>query len=622
MGQTRIRGIIVGALVALAAYGVYVALPVRPEFPELAGPLPITPQPMPPAATDPAQYSAGNNNAIAIVLKERDSSWLGLVHGFKSIGIPFQIVSTVAEAVQHKVVLVYPTLTGGNTAAEDLQKLAAHVHSGGTLIGFSVIGGGMPEVFGFGSSEEVLLRKNVQLQSSPLTAGLIDEEVAATIKLGAAEDKQDGMPVTTYQLPKWPALALFDDGSAAITGNSYQSGKVTGHAYAFGLDLGHFILRAENGRFTGVAATYVNEYQPQVDTFLRLLVAIYRQGEPDAIVLSPTPHNREFSGLITHDIDFTRSMTNIPAYMEMETANHVKATYFVQTKYVKDYSDDVFLTRANVSILKAMQAQQMEIASHTVAHAKMFSTMPPGSGEEQYPAYQPFVKNYDTVKDGSIMGELRVSKFLLESLTPTQIVSFRPGHLSLPKSLPQMLVANGYHYSSSITANQALTHLPYRLMDDRAYGSEVNAWEFPVTIEDEAGRLGDRFAAAVAVTEHIARYRGLVNILIHTDMLDHKLEFERRYLELFSKRAWFDTVQGYGQWWEARDSVQTAVNAVAAGSRRVTLTLKGTIDGLTLQIPAGWHYQSGLDGTTQQDASVILGIFTDKAELMFTLDAP
>jgi len=81
-------------------------------------------------------------------------------------------------------------------------------------------------------------------------------------------------------------------------------------------------------------------------------------------------------------------------------------------------------------------------------------------------------------------------------------------------------------------------------------------------------------------------------------------------------------VQGYGQWWEARDSVQTAVNAVAAGSRRVTLTLKGTIDGLTLQIPAGWHYQSGLDGTTQQDASVILGIFTDKAELMFALDAP
>ncbi len=620
MGQGIIRGGIVAVLVALIIYAVFAMLPERPAFPQLVGPAGATPLPQPPVATDPALYSSGSSNSIAIVLKERDSSWLGLVHGFKSIGIPFQIVGSIDEAVQHHVVLVYPTLTGGNTAPQDLQKLAAHVRSGGTLIGFSVIGGGMPEVFGFGSSEEVPLRKLVKMQPSPLTAGLIDEAVAATIKLGAADEPQAGMPVTTYSDLKAPALALFEDGSAAITGNAYHSDQHNGYAYAFGLDLGHFILRAQDGRFTRVAATYVNDYQPQVDTFLRLLAAIYRQGEPDAVILSPTPHNREFTGLITHDIDFTRSMTNIPAYMEVETANHARATYFVQTKYVKDYSDDVFLTPANVPILKAIQAQQMEIASHTVSHSKEFSDMPPGNGQEQYPDYKPFVKDYSTVRDGTIMGELRVSKFLLEMLTPTKVVSFRPGHLSLPRSLPQMLVANGYRYSSSITANEALTHLPYRLMDDRGYGSEVDAWEFPVTIEDEEGRLGDRFDAAVALTEHIARYQGLVNILIHTDVLDHKLEFEQRYLELFGQRGWFSTLAAYGDWWSTRDSAVVAVAADAANSRRLKLTVTGTLDGLALQVQDGWHYQSGLDGTTQQDAHVVLGKFTDQTELLFAVD--
>jgi peptidoglycan/xylan/chitin deacetylase (PgdA/CDA1 family) len=606
-------------IAALVAAIVYALLPERPAFPSLKGPVTATQLPPAPVATDPALYSNGSNNGIAIILKERDSSWLGLVHGFRSIGIPFRIVSSVDEAVQHRVVLVYPALTGGNTAASDLQKLVAHVRSGGTLIGFSVIGGGMPEVFGFGSSQEVPLHKLVKFQPSALTTGLIDEAVAATIKLGAANDAQAGMPATDYSDLKHPALALFEDGTAAIAGNSFTSERGNGYAYAFGLDLGHFILRAEDGRFTRVADTYVNDYQPQVDTFLRLMAAIYRQGEPDAIVLSPAPFNREFTGLITHDIDFTRSMTNIPAYMEVEAANHIKATYFVQTKYVKDYSDDVFLTPANVPILKAIKNGNMEIASHTVAHSKVFSGMPAGNGLEQYPDYKPFVQNYDNVKDGSIMGELRVSKFLLETLTPTNVVSFRPGHLSLPPSLPQMLVATGYRYSSSITANEALTHLPYRLMYDRNYGTEVNAWEFPVTIEDEDGKLGDRFDAAAALTEKIARYQGVVNILIHTDLLDHKLEFERRYLERFGQRGWFGTLENFGDWWTVRDSAITTITADSANSRRVTVAVQGTIAGLTLQVPAGWHYQSGLDGTTQQDAHVVLGKFTDKAELVFAI---
>jgi peptidoglycan/xylan/chitin deacetylase (PgdA/CDA1 family) len=466
------------------------------------------------------------------------------------------------------------------------------------------------------------------LQPGPLTTGLIDEEVEATITLGAANDAKAGMPATAYTEPKLPAVALFEDGSAAITYNTYQSAAGTGHAYAFGLDIGYFILRAENGRFGELAATYVNDYQPQVDTFLRLLAAIYRQGEPDAIVLSPTPHNKALTALITHDIDFTSSMTNIPAYAAIEAAAGIKATYFVQTKYVKDYSDDVFLDPARVPLLRALQAQGMEIASHSVAHSAVFANMLEGGGFEQYPSYRPFVRDYQSVESASITGELRVSKFLLEALTGTSVLSFRAGHLSFPHALPQLLVATGYRYSSSTTANAAMTHLPHRMMFDSSYTSEVDAYEFPVTIEDEAGKLGDRFDAAVRLSNRIARYRGLVNIMIHTDVLDHKLEFERRYLEEFKDRAWFSTVQAYGAWWAARDSLQMTVSADSSSTRRLHLRISGSIDGLTLQIPTGWRYQAGVDGTTQptsygsppQAGQIVVGAFTDTAELLFTVD--
>ncbi len=621
MDPRYLRGAIVAVILAVLVYGL---LPERAIFSSLTGPLAATALPKSPLPTAPELYYAPANdsshNSMAILLRDKSSSWLGLVHGLKSIGVPFHIVSSVDEAVQHRVVLVYPSLIGGTTAPADLQKLATHVRSGGTLLAFDVIGGGMPEVFGFGHSEEVPLHKLVQLQTLPLTAGLIDDAVAATIRLGSPDEPDTGLPGISYTDLKQPPLAVFEDGSAAITCNSFQSSAGTGYAYAFGFDIGHYILRAQDGRFVGLAGTYVNAYQPQVDTFLRLLAAIYRQGEPEAVTLLPTPHNKEFTALMTHDIDFTQSMTNIPAYTEVEKAAGVKATYFIQAKYMKDYNDDVFLNPAHVPILQSLKEQAMEIASHSIAHSRVFDDMPVGDGHEQYPAYRPFVTGVTAVKDASIMGELRVSKFLLDTLAGVQVISFRPGHLSLPTELPQLLVANGYRYSSSITANEAMTHLPYRLMDSRGYDSEVNAYEFPVTIEDEEGKLGDRFDAAVALTNHIARYQGLVNILIHTDVLDHKLDFEKRYLELFAKRAWFSTVQAYGDWWAVRDSVQTAVSAESASSRRVRLTAVGTIDGLTLQIPAHWHYQSGLAGTTQQDAQLILGKFTDKAEVVFDLD--
>lgn len=585
-----------------------------PVFPALQGPLHTTvvPDAVPTRLGD---YAGSGAHSVAIWVNDPDSSWLGLALGFKSIGVPFRLVTSIDQALEHDVVMVYPTLTGGNTEPDALDRLRAHVETGGTLIGFSVLGGGMSSVFGFQDSQEHAIRSRLAFARSSLVEGLLDVEVERTLQLGDTTIPGSGLPGTHYTGAE-QIMASFEDGSAAVT---YRLTAGNGHAYAFGLDVGHFILRAFNGRFANMADTYVNAYQPQVDSLLRVLKRIYQRGETDFVTLSPTPHGKSFTALLTHDVDFTRSINNIPDYVALENAFDVPATYFIQTKYMTDYNDRRFFDSSRAETLRLLLDNGMEIASHTVAHSNEFSRMPVGSGNEQYPDYQPFVRDFGVVENATMMGELRVSKFLLESLSGTQIVSFRPGHLSLPEPLPQLLVANGYRYSSSMTANEAMSHLPYRLSHDRSYGSQVDAFEFPVTVEDEQGSLMERFGEIVDLSRQIAQYQGLVTLMIHTDSLGDKLQFVERYLTQFGDTAWFDTLSGYGQWWAAREAVVTEVSGAAGNSRRLRITAPQPITGLTLELPAGWQYQAGLAGSQQLGDRLVLAALDGSVELAFDI---
>jgi peptidoglycan/xylan/chitin deacetylase (PgdA/CDA1 family) len=273
---------------------------------------------------------------------------------------------------------------------------------------------------------------------------------------------------------------------------------------------------------------------------------------PWLIDTAPTGH--EVSIVLTHDIDYTRSVVNSAAYAALERASGIKATYFMQTKYIRDYNDDVFFTRQTVHQVRALQDQGMEVGSHTVAHSRAFKDFPLGDGHERYPVYRPFVQTKTTARGGTLFGETRVSKFLLEQLAGVRVTSFRPGHLSYPFQLPEVLEATGYAYSSSVTADSCLTHLPHQMTFSRAGQSLSPVYEFPVTIEDEEKpRLGDRFEAESAVVSKIAAHHGLVVILIHPDILGHKLAFERQLIARWKDRAWMPDLDQFGAWWVARD---------------------------------------------------------------------
>ncbi len=559
-------------------------------------------------------YERGGTGRLAILLTDPESAWLGLVQGLQSFGLPFLITRDYREALRHRVVLVYPTISGRVLPAEALQALAKFPLQGGTLIGVNVEGGGLNEVFGFTEAQPARTRKEIRFSPGQTLTRQFDDPRERVIPFSNPASGANAAGSFGYAGSK-EALALFEDGSAAIT--SRRIGE--GHAYAFGIDLGFVLLTGYNNREQGVARSYVNEYEPILDVLLRLLRDMYREGEPAAVTLGTVPSGKAITTLLTHDIDYGISLTNAVQYAKYEAEQGIHATYFVQTKYVRDWNDDVFFNNASRAPLQSLRDFGMEVASHSVAHSRVFNQMPLGSGEERYPQYQPFVRDQDHTENASILGELRVSRFLLEQLMPGyQILSFRPGHLRNPYALPQALAATGYRFGSSATANNSLTHLPFRL----SYGRETTAfspiYEFPVSIEDEASPpLGDRLAPALVLADRLARYGGLMVVLIHPDILGHKLAFEKGYVEALRQRAWFGTLREFGEFWAARDHV--VLDVERQGSRvMVSLNAPERIKGLSLQLPPGYRVVTVEPSSlsyTQDAAQVVLTDLSGSAKL-------
>lgn len=572
------------------------------------------------ATAQPTQwqvYKKGTSSRLAIFLTDKNSAWLGLAHGLKTIGVPFLITTNINEALKHNVVLAYPAISGKVLTGSQLKQIAGYVQTGGNLIATNVLGGGLQEIFGFKSVKSSLEHYSIELQNNHLVTLDLDDPDLRIIRLSTEQLDDSAFGTHSYTTPKHAPLALYNDGTAAIVYNKFKDSK----AYAIGFDIGFYLLKAYNRRMGKVATTYVNGFESSVDNLLQLLKAIYLHHESQAVTLGTVPYNQSLSVILTHDIDYNRSLKNAVVYARHERDEDTSATHFIQTKYIRDWNDEIFFKKENIVHINALEALDVELASHSVSHSRGFSHFISGDGNERYPDYSPFVKNKYTTYNGSILGELRVSKFLIEHFAPnTKVVSFRPGYLSNPLALPQTLEATGYHYSSSVTANVSLSHLPFRLNYNRDIDSEVDVFEFPITVEDELlPKLGDRLDDAIKLAHKIRRYGGIFVVLIHPDILDHKLDFQIGFVKAIKPYAWFGSLRQFGDWWSARDQISIDVE-VKAKENWVMLDIPETINGLVINIPESWQLLKTIPESvqsTQKGGSVILDSAQGKVELIF-----
>jgi len=552
-------------------------------FEGVEGPAAATPL-IQPVKAKASSFSKGASSRLAILLTEDDSHWLGLASGLKTIGIPFRMTTDVDEALQHDVVMIYPHLSGRNMAPENLRLLRSHVDTGGTLIGTNVLGGGMADVFGFKTVSESKSRYLLRFQGGQEETQEFAEKGLAQIKIGSAQDQSANPGTNSYLNPVNPPLAVYENDGAAIISNTYGEGS----AYALGIDLGQLLAKGYNRRQVDIAEYYANHYQPTLDALLILMENIYRAREPMGITLGTVPDGKSLSFILSHDIDFSESLRNAISYAEHQSDEDLAATYFIQTKYVEDYNDKIFMDDEGAELVQQLEALGAEVASHSVAHSNVMWDFDMGDGTESYPDYKPFVQTADRTRGATIMGELRVSKFLLDNfLTEQEVESFRPGFLSNPSQMPQGLASTGYKYSSSSTANVSLTHLPFQLTYGRGFDALTPVFEIPITVEDELKpAMYERLDDGIALARNIAKIEGVYVVLIHTDDVDKRLDFQKQIVDEVRPYAWMGSIRQFGDWWAARDQVSLDVSEMPDGAMQISLSAPTAIDGLTLELPA------------------------------------
>lgn len=527
-------------------------------FPGIEGPLEPTILPAK-RVTSWKKYSIGSSSRLAIFLTDTISNWLGIVSGLKAQGIPFRVTTNIDEALKHTVVIIYPAVDGKNMDIETFVKLREHPKNGGVLIGFNVIAPSMHSVFGFGKSTYSNQRDNIIIRnfSIPETA-FIEDINEAKLRIGNFNITKENITTFGYEETAYQPIGVFEDGSAAIIRSLYNNGA----CYAFGFDLGFLTIFAHANLDPQIQRTYVNDFEPTLDVLYRMIKSIYVEYADFPVLPGMVPENKKVAILISHDIDYTKSIDSMLFYAEMERSKNIAATYFIQTRYIKDGLDQAYLKEKYFPYFIALKNMGMEIGSHSVSHTPFLSHIPLGTGMEKYPDYRPYYFTFTSTFNETIMGELRVSHFLLKELFGVNSTSFRSGYLRYPEKLHVSMQEIGFKYGSSITANEVLTHMPFNPMYDYMFDEELDVFEIPITIEDELPpKMDKRVDEAIILTEKISRYGGVVNILIHTNILGHKYRFQEQYTDHYKDDAWFGTISQYGDWWQARTAIQIDVQS-------------------------------------------------------------
>lgn len=563
-----------------------------------------------------------NPSQIAILLTKSDENGESPVRCLQTMGIPFLVTRDLRTALRHKLLLLYPEVDGDTYDATQAQAISDFVAHGGVIFAQNVFWGGFKPLFGFEDVVPLRTRHKIVFNTTD------PETTDATLQyLNRAAEKE--LPLGSPAIPEviWSngykaapgtqSLARFEDGSTAVL--RHDVGR--GHTYLMGVALNDVVRRNQQNRDYEAQRIYVNGFEPGSDVWLLLLRAWYEMYSDTGIRLGTIPDGKRSVLMLSHDVDWEYSFKPMLAFAAFEKSAGTSSTFFVQTKYLDDVNSHAFFFGQSLDILREVAAGKSAIGSHTVIHSKLFNKVPLGTGAEQYPSYHARATRDNAAQDATAMGEVCVSKSLLDGEIPAQeTVFFRAGHLRVPPYLPEALVRCGYEFDSSFTADDVLSNFPYRLDFDLGMTEPSPIFEFPVTFEDEQlPPLVDRIPAILDVIEANAENGAPSVILIHSNNAQDKLEAERTLLSGLPNDILVESMSEFARFWKARSRVSW-VPRPAPGGERIEINSELAVAGLTLVSLRTIQNASGMPGIRWTDHEVILPNLAAKSQVFVRIE--
>jgi hypothetical protein len=554
---------------------------------------------------------------VAILLTKSDENGESPIRCLQTMGIPFLVTRDLRTALGHKLLVLYPEVDGRTFDAAQAQAISDFVAHGGVIFAQNVFWGGFKTLFGFEDVVPLRTRHKIVFNTTD------PERTDATLQyLNRAPEKEVPLGSSAIDEVIWSngykpsagtrSLARFEDGSSAVL--RHDVGR--GHTYLIGVALNDVVLRNQQNRDYEAQRIYVNGFEPGSDVWLLLLRAWYETYSDTGIRLSTIPQGKRSVLMLSHDVDWENSFEPMLAFAAFEKSAGASSTFFVQTKYLDDVNSHAFFFGHSLDILRELAAGNSDIGSHSVIHSKLFNKVPLGTGKEQYASYHARATRDNAAQDATALGEICVSKSLLDGEIPAhETVFFRAGHLRVPPYLPEALVRCGYEFDSSFTAGDVLTNFPYRLDFDLGLTEPTPIFEFPVTFEDEQlPPLVDRIPAMLDVIEANAENGAPSVLLIHSNNAQDKLEAEKALLSRLSKDILVENMTEYARFWKARCQVSWVPRPVTGGER-IEINAELPIAGLTLVSPRTIQNASGMPGIRWTDHEVILPDLAAKSHI-------
>ena len=520
---------------------------------------------------------------IAVYWTNPDEGVLGIVHVLREMGIPFFVTRDFSRALEHRLVIIYPSADARTFTAKQIDELTRHMRSGGSLLAVNVVARSLGTLFGF--SDVAPSRQRYQVNFS---AGL--DPILRY--LNRPEELQVPLGATKYSQIFWTngyrpddtaaVLARFEDGSAAALRKTWGKGA----AYLCGLSFHDVVLRNQVNRDFDAERHYINAFEPGADVWILLLRAWYETAEPAAVAISTVPSGQRSVVLLSHDVDWENSFTPALSFARSEASLQTRSTFFIQTKYVSDANSHSFFFGNNLDITRRLFSGGSSIGSHSIIHSRGFNKFELGAGDEKYPVYQPRGTGFDTAVGANVFGEVRVSKQLLDGeISRLYTDFFRAGHLRVPTTLPEALQRCGYRFDSSFTADDVLTNFPYALPLGLLFEEDSGIYEFPVTIDDsEDPPLAQRIEEALEVIRANAENGAPSVILIHPTDSQEKLRAEEALLHRLPMGVTAMDMESFARFWRARDRLQWSVRTTKDQSEmELDVDSDEAIEGLTFE---------------------------------------
>lgn len=483
-----------------------------------------------------------------------------------SAGVPYVTTDLPEEAMNGSMVFMAARWRGTETTASELALWSQYVASGGVLVVQRPESNIFYPFIGVSASLGSSFRYTLNWVDRPgdRDIAFLDDPLEKTLSLGDVAPKET-IGTVGYTVTDAEPLALFEDGSAAVLRRRWGDGWV----YTLGVSMREYLLLALLNKDYEAQRTSSNGFEPAGDVFVLFLRALYTRSTPYAVWKGTSPFGTRGVLMLTFDVDAQTAFDQMEGFAELLKSKGMRGTFNVTTSYERDTKEGsgyggFYAVTDNIVKLRNMTRLNQRIGSHSVGHFLDFdaeTTFPLGTTGNTRENYHPHAEGITTV-GGTVIGELEVSKNLLETDLQVPVKTFRSGHLSFSDYQAQAMELLGYKFDTSHSSNELLTNFPFFLQENnKSDGRVTTVLEIPMTMSDvfkddpiDDVNYVEKERLWMDITERNAKNGASTVLLIHPNR-DYKLTALKMIVEGLPEGVKVLDMESFGEWWLRRQAL-------------------------------------------------------------------